>query len=101
MTPLDGDTDDHDDDIDDDDSRATVISGDMQEDALLTRSIIESTDAVVDASSRESAEQIVTLVNRTMFEHLGDKPGSDDGDDSTVLRSSRGRVLKRSRKHDD
>ena len=37
-------------------------------------------------SSRKSAEQIVTLVNRTMFERLGDKPGSDDGDDSIVLR---------------
>ena len=50
---LDGDTDDHDDDIDDDNSRATVISGDMQEDALLTRSIIESTDAVVDFGEQD------------------------------------------------
>ena len=52
MTPLDGDTDDHDDDIDDDDSRATVISDDMQEDALPTRSIIESTDAVFEEICR-------------------------------------------------
>ena len=72
----------------------------MQADALPIHSMKETTGAKVDASSRESAEHIVVKVNGTKVERLGDTPGADHGNDSVVLQSSRGRVLKRSRRYD-
>ena len=90
---LDGGTDDHDDDMGD--HHCTAISHGMQAVAQPISSMKETTDAMVDAFSRESAQRIVVMVNRSMLERLGDTPGADHGNDSGVLTSSRGRVLKR------
>ena len=96
----DGDSVDHDDDMDGD--PCTVISRDMQADAQRICWINETTDARVDASSREPAEPIVVMGNRSMLESLSDTPrDADHGNHSVVLTSSRGRVLKQSRRYDD
>ena len=76
-------------------SRHAVV--DLQQ----SNKIIDCALALISASSTIAADEIVTMVPRTLLDCLGNEPCADNDITADARRSSRGRLLKRNRRNDD